>query len=147
MDCSSVFIKHRANHSAGDVLMGVVDAFDVYEMQDTYKQYPFLFEKGRLRVLTLLAAAASLQMMDGSVESSRDDSRQRALEFIGRADKIDASCETTKLCKAIFWIGELHHDTSALRNARYHADLVLHKENSSDREPGCNHVVVLICSP
>lgn len=106
--------------------MGVVDAFDVYEMQDIYKQDPLLFVKGRLRVLTLLAAAETSKMMGRSSKATRDDARRTALEFIGRADKIDATCVINKLCKAIFWIGELHHDSGALRNARYHADLVLH---------------------
>lgn len=125
------------NQVSGDVLMGVVDAFDVYEMQDIYKQDPVLFVRGRLRVLTLLAGAATSKMIGVSSKTSRDDARRTALEFIGRADKIDAACVINKLCKAVFWIGELHHDSGALRNARYHADLVLH-------DTSCTHLCQLV---
>lgn len=46
-----------------EVLLGVVDAFDVYEMQDFYRREPTLFDTGRLYVLNLLAAAATHNFM------------------------------------------------------------------------------------
>jgi len=114
-----------------EILLGVVDAFDVYEMQDFYRQNAKNFAGGRLRVLNLLAASATASFVGEELrKEAREAWRQKALEYIGRADKVDPNCEATWLCKSIFWIGELHHDPNALRNAAYYADSALRSERS-----------------
>ena len=57
--------------------------------------------------------------------------RHKALEYIGRADKISANCPQTWLVKALFWIGEHHRDEHALRNAAYYADSSLRAGDES----------------
>lgn len=56
-----------------EILLGVVDAFDVYEMQDFYRREPALFTSGRLRVLNLLAASATSSFI---YEELRKDARE-----------------------------------------------------------------------
>lgn len=106
-----------------EILHGVVDAFDVYEMQDFYRREPLSFENGRLRILNLLAASATNNFVNEELrKDTREAWRQKALEYIGRADKISTNCPQTWLVKALFWIGEQHHDEHALRNAAYYVD-------------------------
>lgn len=106
----------------GQILLGVVDAFDVYEVQDNHRMSQSNFTNGRLRILNLLAASATLQFSSQSVDEFRVIWKQKALEYIGRADKIDGSHDMTKLCKSLFWMGELYQDSNALRNARYYIE-------------------------
>ncbi len=61
-----------------EILLGVVDAFDVYEMQDFYRRQPDLFASGRLRVLNLLAASATSNFI---AEELRKEARE-ALTYI-----------------------------------------------------------------
>ena len=61
-----------------EVLLGVVEAFDVYEMQDFYRREPGVFEAGRLRVLNLLAASATNSFM----HELRKDAREASLSKI-----------------------------------------------------------------
>lgn len=56
-----------------EILHGVVDAFDVYEMQDFYRREPLSFENGRLRILNLLAASATSSFVN---EELRKDTRE-----------------------------------------------------------------------
>jgi len=109
---------------AGEILLSVVDAFEVYEMQEFYVREHDKFTRSRLRVLNLLAASAASCFVDDSLsQKSQEGWRQKALEYIGRADNIDANCAMTWLCKVIFWIGLHHQDPSALSNAAYYARL------------------------
>ena len=55
-----------------EVLLGVVEAFGVYEMQDFYRREPGVFEAGRLRVLNLLAASAT----NNFIRELRTDARE-----------------------------------------------------------------------
>ena len=48
--------RQRKEEHFRTILLSVVDAFDVYEMQEFYKKDPGAFKKGRLRILNLLAA-------------------------------------------------------------------------------------------
>mmetsp|Transcript_22088 Transcript_22088/g.66296 ORF Transcript_22088/g.66296 Transcript_22088/m.66296 type:complete len:1116 (+) Transcript_22088:268-3615(+) len=115
-----------------EVLRGVVDAFDVYEMQDFYRRDPASFASGQLRILNLLAASATHSFMNEQLRRDiRQAWRQKALEYIGRADKISTSCPQTWLVKALFWIGEHHRDEHALHNAGYYADSSLRSSDAS----------------
>jgi RNA polymerase-associated protein CTR9 len=115
-----------------EILRGVVDAFDVYEMQDFYRRDPASFASGQLRILNLLAASATHSFTNEQLRRDiREAWRQKALEYIGRADKISTSCPQTWLVKALFWIGEHHHDEHALGNAGYYADSSLSSSDAS----------------
>ena len=56
-----------------EILHSVVDAFDVYEMQDFYRREPSLFTNGQLRILNLLAADAASSLIN---EQLRRDTRE-----------------------------------------------------------------------
>lgn len=115
-----------------EVLQSVVDAFDVYEMQDFYRREPNQFTKGQLRILNLLAAAATTSFVKEQLRRDvRDAWRHKALEYIGRADKLATNCPQTWLVKALFWIGEYHRDDSAPQNAGYYADSSLRNNDVS----------------
>mmetsp|Transcript_12762 Transcript_12762/g.41851 ORF Transcript_12762/g.41851 Transcript_12762/m.41851 type:complete len:137 (-) Transcript_12762:3789-4199(-) len=82
--CEFAVAYHRQGRHAQfrEILHGVVDAFDVYEMQDFYRREPSLFLRGRLRILNLLAASATNSFID---EELRKDSREVHPELDMRA--------------------------------------------------------------
>mmetsp|Transcript_17683 Transcript_17683/g.55359 ORF Transcript_17683/g.55359 Transcript_17683/m.55359 type:complete len:217 (+) Transcript_17683:81-731(+) len=139
------YYKRGDRRQFREILLGVVDAFDVYEMQDYYRAAQSKFTDDRLRILNLLAASATLVFVSQVNQEIRSDWKQKALEYIGRADKIQASHVPTKLCKSLFWLGELHHDSNALRNARYYTDLAVEADGRKLQCPVLEtHVRVLL---
>lgn len=113
----------------GDILLSVVDAFDVYEVQDLYRQDQRHFKAEQLRILNLLAASSTSSFATCRLRSDiRDALRHTALHFIGRADEIDANCPDIMLCKAIFWMNEFSGEEKALENAAYYAGTVLRRK-------------------
>lgn len=95
-------------------------------MQDFYRRDQTRFLQGRLRVLNLLAGSAAMNFIYARpTAADRDRWRQKALEYIGRADKIESDNEATWLSKALFWMGEARREIEALRNAAYYADLAI----------------------
>mmetsp|Transcript_26239 Transcript_26239/g.104974 ORF Transcript_26239/g.104974 Transcript_26239/m.104974 type:complete len:208 (-) Transcript_26239:3202-3825(-) len=131
-----------------DVLLGVVDAFDFYEMQELYRREHGQFAIGRLRVLNLLAASATASFsMRRLPKETRDAWRNEALDFIGRAEHIDPDCPTTVLCKSLFWVAECFRDKEALANAAYYARKLLQgRQGSTSVVQHCRIVAVLLAS-
>lgn len=113
----------------GEVLTSVVDAFDLYTVQDLDGEEHGRLVRGRLRILSMLARSAASEFVSaGSGQKVRDSWRLKALEYMGRADKIVSDFEETWISKALFWIGEARQDIAMLRHAGYYADLaVTHK--------------------
>lgn len=76
----AVAYHHQGQHEQfREILLGVVDAFDVYEMQDFYRREPASFASGRLRVLNLLAASATSSFI---YEELRKDAREVILPLL-----------------------------------------------------------------
>ena len=61
-----------------EILHGVVDAFDVYEMQDFYRREPAAFVSGQLRILNLLAASATNSFVNEELRKDARDAHYRA---------------------------------------------------------------------
>ena len=74
--------RQRRQEHFRTILLSVVDAFDVYEMQEFYKKDPRPFKKGRLRILNLLAAdrasALALAPRRGARDAPGAGARARA---------------------------------------------------------------------
>lgn len=105
-------------------MTSLLNANDLYEieLQDSHPHEKEHFSHARLKVLSILAAISASEFVSAGPGQGRESCRRKALEYIGKADKIEADSEETSISKALFWIGEAYQDAGEMRNAAYYAD-------------------------